>query len=242
LPSIRFLVPSPPTGYAFGRAVTQQAPDSRALRGRRASFAPPWSHPNERAHHDEHRHHLRKVQTIINGDCLDILRSFSKERDFILTDPPYIAHYKSRTGARSQRRQRRMAQPLSRNVPRLQRDTFCVSFYGWPHADKFMQATARGFRRRALRIPKRYTSAASSSATAECAYLLRRLPKAPDNTSRRDRLDVQRNKLHLRKSPLRASAMVDTFAPRARGARSVHRSGSSYSPQRCLAVRIRHRA
>ena len=38
--------------------------------------------------------------TIINGDCLDILPQLSPSSvDFILTDPPYITRYKSREAA-----------------------------------------------------------------------------------------------------------------------------------------------
>ena len=39
--------------------------------------------------------------TILHGDCLDILpRLPAASVDFVLTDPPYIARYRSRDGRR----------------------------------------------------------------------------------------------------------------------------------------------
>ena len=37
--------------------------------------------------------------TIIHGDCIDVLpRLLAGSVDFVLTDPPYLAHYRSRDG------------------------------------------------------------------------------------------------------------------------------------------------
>ena len=50
--------------------------------------------------------------TVLQGDCVEVMRRFrSCSVDFVLTDPPYLAHYCSRDGRKSRQRQRwRMAE------------------------------------------------------------------------------------------------------------------------------------
>jgi predicted methyltransferase len=37
--------------------------------------------------------------TVVEGDCVELMRQFrSVNFDFVLTDPPYLAHYCSRDG------------------------------------------------------------------------------------------------------------------------------------------------
>ena len=39
------------------------------------------------------------INTIIHGDCLNVLPTLAEGSvDFILTDPPYLANYRSRDG------------------------------------------------------------------------------------------------------------------------------------------------
>jgi site-specific DNA-methyltransferase (adenine-specific) len=88
--------------------------------------------------------------TIITGDCLDILPQLPRSSvDFILTDPPYITRYKSRDG-RSVPNDDNDAwlKPAFAEMYRvLERDSFCVSFYGWNKADLFIAAWRKaGFR------------------------------------------------------------------------------------------------
>jgi site-specific DNA-methyltransferase (adenine-specific) len=82
--------------------------------------------------------------------------------NFILTDPPYLVSYKSRDGRTiSNDNNDRWLKPAFAQMYRvLERDAFCVSFYGWPKADKFLQAyRAAGFRVVGhFTFPKRYTS------------------------------------------------------------------------------------
>ena len=89
------------------------------------------------------------LDTILNGNCIDLMRNMASESiDFILTDPPYLANYRSRDG-------RTIHNDVSSDWLRpafyeayrlLRRDRFCVSFYGWPHVDKFVAAwRAAGF-------------------------------------------------------------------------------------------------
>jgi site-specific DNA-methyltransferase (adenine-specific) len=67
----------------------------------------------------------------------------------------------------------------------LQADGFCFSFYGWPHADRFMAAfRAAGFRPVGhFSFPKRYTSSVGHvRCRHECAYLLAKgNPRKPHN-------------------------------------------------------------
>ena len=40
-----------------------------------------------------------QVNTVVQGDCIEVLSVFrSRSVDFVLTDPPYLAHYCSRDG------------------------------------------------------------------------------------------------------------------------------------------------
>jgi site-specific DNA-methyltransferase (adenine-specific) len=88
--------------------------------------------------------------TIIRGNCLDILPQLpARSVNFILTDPPYIVRYKSRDGRTVANDDNdAWLQPAFAEMHRvLQADGFCFTFYGWPHADRFMQAfRAAGFR------------------------------------------------------------------------------------------------
>jgi DNA modification methylase len=88
--------------------------------------------------------------TILNGDCTDILPQLPAAGvNFILTDPPYITRYKSRDG-RSVPNDDNDAwlKPAFAEMYRVLRsDGYCFTFYGWPNADRFMQAfRAAGFR------------------------------------------------------------------------------------------------
>ena len=81
--------------------------------------------------------------TILHGDCLDVLpRLPAASMDFVLTDPPYIARYVSRDGRRVPNDDNdAWLKPAFAEIYRvLARDRLAVSFYGWPHADKFLAA------------------------------------------------------------------------------------------------------
>ncbi len=91
--------------------------------------------------------------TVYHGDCLAVMPALRPASvDFVLTDPPYLVGFAGRwDGAR-----RRIAgdddpawlAPAFAEVWRLLKpDSFCVSFYGWPHADTFLGVwKALGFR------------------------------------------------------------------------------------------------
>lgn len=91
--------------------------------------------------------------TIFHGDCLDVLPGMPSESvDFVLTDPPYLVRYKGRWELGQEHivgdDDPSWLMPSFAEIWRvLKPDTFCVSFYGWPHSDLFVGVwKAIGFR------------------------------------------------------------------------------------------------
>jgi len=161
--------------------------------------------------------------TIHQGDCLAILPTLPERSvDFILTDPPYITRYQSRDGRRVPNDDNdRWLKPAFAQMYRVLADNrFCVSFYGWPQADKFLQAyRAAGFRVVGhFAFPKRYTSRSRFVRYQhECAHLLAKgNPACPQDTIG-DVIDwtYSGNKLHPTQKPLPVLLpLVETFCPR----------------------------
>lgn len=163
--------------------------------------------------------------TVLNADCLTALPQLpSGSVHFILTDPPYITRYKSRDG-RTVPNDDNAAwlRPAFAEMYRvLTPDSFCVSFYGWPQADRFMRA----YRDAGFRIvghfvfPKRYTSASKFVRYQhECAHLLAKGNPTQPSYPIGDVIDwtYSGNKLHPTQKPLSVLLpLVETFAP-ARG-------------------------
>ena len=115
---------------------------------------------------------------VLHGDCITQMRAMPAHSvNFILTDPPYLAHYQSRDG-------RKVANDDNANWLRpafaqmyrvLAPQSFCISFYGWTKIDLFMAAwRAAGFRPVGhIVFRKRYASSARFlSYHHEMAYLL----------------------------------------------------------------------
>jgi len=159
--------------------------------------------------------------TIIQGDCLSILPQIpSRSVNFVLTDPPYLARYRARDGRTVPNDDNDIwLKPAFAELYRtLQRNSFCVSFYGWPHADRFMAAwRAAGFRIVGhFAFPKRYTSSEKYVRYQhECAYLLAKgYPKEPHHTIG-DVIDwtYSGNKLHPTQKPLPVLLpLIETFS------------------------------
>lgn len=153
---------------------------------------------------------MTPINTILHGDCLNILPTLTNNSvDFVLTDPPYITHYRSRDGRIVPNDDNdRWLQPAFAELHRvLKQDSYAVSFYGWHQADKFLQAyRAAGFRIVGHFVfPKRYSSSEKYVRYQhECAYLLAKgSPKFPQTTLG----DVihwtySGNKLHPTQKPL----------------------------------------
>lgn len=164
---------------------------------------------------------IKTFNQIIHGDCLTILPQLAAGSvNLVLTDPPYLARYQSRDGRSVPNDDNdTWLRPAFAELYRvLAPNTFAVSFYGWPHADKFLAAWhAAGFRIVGHFVfPKRYASATRVVRYQhECAYLLAKgFPKQPVNPIG----DViswtySGNKLHPTQKPLPVLLpMVKTFS------------------------------
>ena len=90
------------------------------------------------------------INTILKADCIRAIRQLQAASvNFILTDPPYIVRYQDRSG-RAIRNDDNAAwlKPSFAEMYRVLADnSFCVSFYGWTFADRFVTAyRSAGFR------------------------------------------------------------------------------------------------
>jgi DNA modification methylase len=159
--------------------------------------------------------------TILHGDCLHWLpRLRSESVHFILTDPPYLVRYKSRDGRtiRNDDNDAWLKPAFTEMYRVLAPDSFAVSFYGWPAADRFLAA----YREAGFRVvghfvfPKRYTSSSRFLRYQhECAHLLAKGNPPPPKDTIGDVLDwtYSGNKLHPTQKPLSALLpLVQTFS------------------------------
>jgi site-specific DNA-methyltransferase (adenine-specific) len=101
--------------------------------------------------------------SVVRGDCLKLMRRLaSASVDFVLTDPPYLVGYVSRDGRRIEGdADGRWLEPAFAELYRVLRaDSYCVSFYGWSQAHRFLRAWNRaGFRIASHFVwPKAYAS------------------------------------------------------------------------------------
>jgi adenine-specific DNA-methyltransferase len=126
--------------------------------------------------------------TIVLGDCVQVMQQIpSGSVNFILTDPPYLVSYKDRSGRsiKNDDNDAWLKPSIAEMYRVLARNSFCISFYGWPHIDRFMAAwKAAGFRIVGhLVFPKGYTSNTRHLRYQhECAYLLAKgYPSEPAN-------------------------------------------------------------
>jgi DNA modification methylase len=159
--------------------------------------------------------------TILNADCLQILPQLPAESvHFVLTDPPYITRYKARDGRTVPNDDNASwLKPAFAEIHRvLANDSFCVSFYGWPQADRFIRA----YRDAGFRIvghfvfPKRYTSASKFVRYQhECAHLLAKGNPRQPQYAIGDVIDwtYSGNKHHPTEKPLSVLLpLVETFS------------------------------
>ena len=161
-----------------------------------------------------------QVNTVVQGNCIQVLRHFrSRSVDFVLTDPPYLAHYCSRDGRRvANDGDAAWLKPAFAEIFRvLCRDSFCVSFYGWHQADKFIAAWREaGFRLAGhLTFTEAIPLNAAVSAVSPRERILARKGKSaatgPAN-SRRARMGVFRQQIASdTKTALRSHAADSVF-------------------------------
>lgn len=163
----------------------------------------------------------QKGQRIVRGDCIDVMSTWPSESvNFILTDPPYLVNYQDRAGRSiANDVNGEWLHPAFAQMYRLlERDSFCVSFYGWSKTDLFFDAwKSAGFRIVGhLTFPKRYTSTARFLRYQhEGAYLLAKgSPAVPEHVIG-DVLDwvYSGNKLHPTQKPLAVLIpLVESFS------------------------------
>ncbi len=86
----------------------------------------------------------RDLIRILHGDCLKLLPTIASESiDFCLTDPPYLVGFRGRWDSSTRSifgdQDPSWVLPAFAEIFRVMKnDRFCVSFYGWPHADLFV--------------------------------------------------------------------------------------------------------
>ena len=161
------------------------------------------------------------ANTVLHADCLKALPMLPDGTvNFILTDPPYITRYRSRDGRTiANDDNAAWLKPAFAQMYRvLKDDSFCVSFYGWPQADRFMDAyRAAGFRVVGhLMFPKRYASSTRFvQYRHESAHLLAKgNPKAPEKPIP-DVIEwhYTGNKLHPTQKPVASlTPLIESFS------------------------------
>ncbi|MDR3428090.1 DNA methyltransferase [Silvimonas sp.] len=160
--------------------------------------------------------------TILNGDCIELMRKLEwGSVDFILTDPPYITHYRGRDGRTiANDDNSRWLKPAFNQMHRVLRyGGFCLSFYGWAKIDLLMDAwRAAGFSIVGhVVFRKRYASSERYFRyTHEQAYLLAKGNATPPTQPIADVIDFDYtgNRLHPTQKPVQAlRPLIESFCP-----------------------------
>lgn len=165
--------------------------------------------------------------TLYNGDCREILPQLpSASFELALTDPPYIVHYTGRWDNKSPPIEGdsdpSWIHPIYTEIWRLlEDDSLCLSFYGWPHAEKFLATWKKiGFRPVSLiaLIKERWGLGRFTRSQHEPAYLLAKgHPKHPADAIS-DVLAWHQDSplVHPNQKPLSAIAkLIATYSPSA---------------------------
>jgi DNA modification methylase len=186
--------------------------------------------------------------TIMHGNCIEIMQAMrARSVDFILTDPPYLAAYKSRDGQSILNDDN--AAWLTRSFAQMYRilkpDCCAISFYGWPKVDLFFSAwKSAGFRVGGhIIFRKRYASkTAFLRYQHEAAYLLIKgkpafpaspLPDVMDWTYTGNRLHPTQKSIHVLKPLIEAFSapgqlVLDPFAGSGSTCAAAKRTGRDY--------------
>jgi DNA modification methylase len=163
----------------------------------------------------------RHSDTVVQGDCVALMRQMpAASVDFILTDPPYLVNYRCRDGRTLLNDSSdQWLKPAFAEAYRVLRwNRFCVSFYGWSKADRFITAWhAAGFRPVGhLVFRKSYASTTRFlQYQHEQAYLLAKgAPRRPDHPIP-DVLEMRYsgNRFHPTQKPVSALVpLVESFS------------------------------
>ena len=188
------------------------------------------------------------TNTMIHGDCIEVMRTLADGSvDFIITDPPYIASYKSRDDRTIQNddNARWLAPAFAQMYRVLTHDAFAVSFYGWPKTELFFNASKQaGFRVGGhIIFRKRYTSkSAFLQYRHEGAYLLvkghpdypaKPLPDVMDWTYTGNKLHPTQKSIHILKPLIEAFSeptqlVLDPFAGSGSTCVAAQRTGRNF--------------
>lgn len=149
---------------------------------------------------------------VTQGDCIHVLRRLPDACvDFVLTDPPYLVRYRDRDGRHVPNDDHaRWLYPAFAEVARVLRPgRWCVSFYGWGQAEKFLTVwKALGLQPLGHFVfLKPYASrSAYTRMHYEQAYLLARGRPAPPADPPADviRFEYTGNRLHPTQKPVTA--------------------------------------
>jgi site-specific DNA-methyltransferase (adenine-specific) len=160
---------------------------------------------------------------ILQGDCTQQLSKLRTESvDFVLTDPPYLVNYKDRTGRTVQNDDNsRWLFPAFAELYRvLKPNSYCVSFYGWSKAERFLSAwKGCGFQPIGHFVwVKHYASCVRHTQMKhEQAYLLAKGHPLPPINPPTDVLSWQYtgNRLHPTQKPVASlTPLVEAYSPR----------------------------
>jgi site-specific DNA-methyltransferase (adenine-specific) len=185
---------------------------------------------------------------IMLGNCIDVMREMpARSVDFILTDPPYIAAYKSRDNQTIANDDNAawLAPAFAQMHRVLKNDSFAISFYGWPKVDLFFSAwKSAGFRIGGhIVFRKRYASrSAFVQYRHEAAYLLIKgnpafpaspLPDVMDWTYTGNKMHPTQKSVHVLKPLIEAFSkpghtVLDPFAGSGSTCVAAHRTGRDY--------------
>ena len=150
---------------------------------------------------------------VICGDCVAVMKTMLDESiDLVVTDPPYLVQYRDRSGRSllGDRADNWLAPAFQELYRLLKPDRFCVSFYGWNHAERFLTAwKAAGFTPVGHFVwEKTYAShVAHTKARHESAYLLAKGRPQKPASPLEDTLhgwQYSGNKLHPTQKPIAA--------------------------------------
>jgi site-specific DNA-methyltransferase (adenine-specific) len=159
--------------------------------------------------------------SVLTGDCIKLMRELAAQTvDLIVTDPPYLVHYRGRDGrtVANDDNDRWLAPAFAEMHRVLKPNSLCVSFYSWSKADRFIAAWRAAGLRLVGHIVFRKAYASSARYLRyehEQAYLLAKGSPVMPATPIPDVIDFDYtgNRLHPTQKPVEAlTPLVRAFS------------------------------